>query len=639
VKQNWLLIKACRRAILKGFLLGGAAPLGFLLLLQLLLVAITVSSGSMGSAGDLVSTLVFGLLFDSIRWVYPHTFTMTLIAAVIAGLSHLMGGLSTALTKLPVPMSSRQQAYIPLGLVLVHWAALMAFYFLPLAIGTKSSGTGDLLAALSHAFWAFPLGLLFVALLNRPTSLHSLAVNSFSFLVPWLLFISLAVLTDLANMTSLNFQREIEFVKDMYPLLQPLFLLAAVLVLWETPHHRQNWHCASFTISESVELRESNAPQRLHPLSLCVRVLYYSLSCLVSAVLLYYSARMLLPLFDPGKTSFFFLAAGVLMLGSLAMYAVRYIQYLLAHRAFLDLHFLLTRTEHASVQQGRAVHGPDSTNPQLWGEPLVVRCPKTNLYRRSGRKEPEIESPQVQRVLARIYARESRSPGSPLAEAKLADLFSASLRPSQWLDPTSIVFFLLILTVSTSLSINGYRNREGSNIQGDIASRADEHYQARGAFSQHYVALDLSGTPRESALATIQAIVENSPDPTPWLAGLRTTEGEAAQVPEKYRIEVSQPEPNIVVVQSMGLHWDHAGHLAYALSKHIQDRLGDTLPLTVNPSFKYDRPDEGFSLSYGFLDNTTHWIQPEAESTDIQGDTSIRANLRNELPTEKGAGT
>jgi len=191
-------------------------------------------------------------------------------------------------------------------------------------------------------------------------------------------------------------------------------------------------------------------------------------------------------------------------------------------------------------------------------------------------------------------------------------------------------------------------DRIGSNIDGDPLARPEETYSVDRAFAQHYIALDLGEkTPPgelDEAFGVIQTLVAESAGPNVWLEGLKTLDGANAKAPEKYRIEIARPEPHVVVIQSIGLHWDPPGQLACALARHILNALPDSWPATLNDQYAFYRRSNIFVRPYGFLDNSVHWIRPEIEVENdegyapapLPGDTPVFVDLRNTERRENG---
>ncbi len=549
-----------------GLFLGVAIPLGFLVFSVGFLIYMDV--------GELLSWMAFEKFADSTApWLSRHTFIVTLLTAYGAAGCHLVVGLYTALRKLPAPVTSRQQAYLPLGVMLGHWALLMGSFFLILAVGTGITGKDGVLQALLDAAWAFPLGLLIIALVNRNAGSPTGNLGLFYLI----LFSPQFALVQTGEIVTV-----IADIKGIYPSLLPVLLFLAILVLWETPRHRQNWHRAAFIPFPmpigSRDIREPLAPQRLHPLSVIVNAVNFCLNCAIGIVLFIMFALMISGPLRLDNSSRMPLWVEQLLFGVLGLCIVLAILYFIGKTVLLYLQNGRYSADKAWAQWVlRITYGLERSGLRgrfLKGKIVVERCPKTKRYLLCFQRTDTDENDR--------------------AGTGVVKPFNFALR----FEFIIVGQIILMSTISGTAGRNISFDREGSNIQGDAQIQPNKNHEIDDAFSQHYVALDLGKSTsldkRKNAFTAIQAVVANNLDPTIWLADLKMLDGEDALVPATYRVEVSQPESHIVVVQSMGLHWAPAGHLAFGLAKYIQDSLEGTIDLTVDPDFFYIRPADFF---------------------------------------------
>jgi len=132
------------------------------------------------------------------------------------------------------------------------------------------------------------------------------------------------------------------------------------------------------------------------------------------------------------------------------------------------------------------------------------------------------------------------------------------------------------------------------------------------AYVQQYIALRALGAPDPtvaSALNQLRELVEAEPDPALWLTGLEMADGSQPPVPAHFRIEISTPEPGVIVIQCIGVRWDPAGHLAYALAIRLMTELGDKAAFAFEPDYGYYRDQTRMLSTRHFLDNTVHLIE------------------------------
>ena len=77
-----------------------------------------------------------------------------------------------------------------------------------------------------------------------------------------------------------------------------------------------------------------------------------------------------------------------------------------------------------------------------------------------------------------------------------------------------------------------------------------------------------------------------------------------------------QAEPGVLVIQSIGLRWDRAGHLAYALAYRLVDGWQGESLMAIDPQYLYIRENIGPMFARGLLDNGVHWHLQEQNSVD-----------------------
>lgn len=534
-----------------------------------------------------------------------HAFAVTSIAALVAVGCVAMGGINTTLSRLHAPISYRQLAYIPLGLSLVLWAMLMALYFLLPAVGSEISDAVKLREALSDALSAFPLGLMIVTLINR---------DARGLMSPYILiFLQLTISFLMIAISGTSFQEEMDYINTLYPKLMPFVLFVALFLIWETPRHRQNWYCATFTRAPSpfgvLATREPLPPQRLGLVSLTANAIATLIPTAIIVVLLFLIARALYA-YIPGlsnsisSSSFPTIDVALSMfvtLGLLLSFGLSGLSNLMSGRFGTDRS--LTRWVHRYLFYSNL---SSADRHAIIEKKLATKCPTTGRYAAIDPWSDAAKSNDQTIHLLNRFA--------PMAFA-----------PTSIFEVHTVGYVIGLIAFFSFIGLYGIdvdRAREGSNIQGDAQQLPGNHFPAGGGFSQHFVALDLgrivSPVERAETLAAIQAMVDEDADPASWLPGLTTSGGEAAQVPSRFRIEVSQPKPHVVVIQSLGRHWDPAGHLAYALSKRVLDKLGNPEAIRIDPNFIYIRPMTTFERPRGFLDNRVHWF--DGSGTELGSD-------------------
>lgn len=102
--------------------------------------------------------------------VSDNMFLITVVLAAAATLLQPVTGFQRALAKLPIPVTARQLAYVPLATTLAHWLVAQALLHVVLLFGWLLTGLGDPVAATLDVLAALPLGLFFVLLVSRSAS-------------------------------------------------------------------------------------------------------------------------------------------------------------------------------------------------------------------------------------------------------------------------------------------------------------------------------------------------------------------------------------------------------------------------------------------------------------------------------------
>jgi predicted outer membrane repeat protein len=604
MNQLRLLLWACRRPLMYAVALGIMLSVAALLLLA-------VPFGIADPEGSLFS--------DIVRILANHATAFTLYAAGLAAYCHIIAGLPSALTRLPVPVTARQQTYVPLAFALIHWGLLLLAGAALLAAGGSFADGPRAMGTLADAAWGLPLGLFVIALVNREAG-DQLRVQ---FMANVHIFYPMLLMTD--NDTP---SVALPVLQDLNTFCAPLIATGALLFIIESPRHRQNWLRAAFIPFRAPIgnrcFREPLAPQRFNYLTFVAEFLSSLVLVGSSAFPLFATIGLYKTLlWGGGRLSFEAeLLTRVLALALLVV-AILHFAYM---NGLLRLSSGKWLCETASAQRflraGRWFEFT-ITRRQLIPGKLIRRSNETGHYnlpcQAIHNPAPETETSNPRTLQPAFYF---------------------------WL-----IFCLLLymgVMIGSTLRATVNYDRIGSNIDGDALARPEETYSVDGAFAQHYIALDLGEkTPPEKldeAFGVIQTLVAQSAGPIVWLEGLKTLDGANARAPEKYRIEIARPEPHVVVIQSIGLHWDPPGQLAYALARHILNALPDSWPATLDDQYAFYRHSGTFLLPYGFLDNSVHWIRPEIEVENdegyapapLPGDTPVFVDLRKTDLRENG---
>lgn len=247
--QNFLLLKACRRSILYAAILGGVLPIGWLILVRL-------------NANEFQETIL---------WISNHARAFTVYAAGLAACCHLIAGLPSTLEKLPMPVSARQRAYLPLGFALLHWFGLLGIIAVALTLGSGPSHPDSALRFFTGAIAGIPLGFFFIAVTNRNAG----NTNVLSFLgMPFYAFQGIFTSQQIGPISYS------EIMDRLYETCWPAMLLCTLLIIWETPRYRQDWRRAAFILFPTpvshMAIREPLAPQRFHFLTLAADIVTFA---------------------------------------------------------------------------------------------------------------------------------------------------------------------------------------------------------------------------------------------------------------------------------------------------------------------------------------------------------------------------
>ena len=601
MNQLRLLLWACRRPLMYTVVLGLILPLAGL-------VFITIPLGIVESEASFFSSMV--------RMLASHATAFTLYAAALAAYCHLIAGLPSALAELPVPVTARQQAYLPLAVAIAHWALLLLTGAALLATGGAFADVPRAMETLADAAWGLPIGLLFIAVVNRNAG--DQARNSglpmvFAF-YPHLILSSSDAPPAFASL-----------VQDLYTTNIPLILLAVLLLVWESPVQRQNWRRAAFIPFQAPivkrMIREPVAPRQFSPLSIAADLLsaLTSLAGWLFGMVVY--GRMMTAPFGLPRWADDLIALIPIV------FAALFLLHFLGMQGLLLLQSESWRQESALAQGFlKVAYRFQFTIPQRTLVPgdFIHRSPESGL--------------------CLLHGRHDMSTGLEEDAASTRNIPRFGLR-MEWILAGQVLLFGIMFS-SIDKGIN--YDRIGSSIDGDTLARPEETYSVDGAFAQHYIAMDLGEKTApdklNEAFGVIQTLVSESAGPIVWLEGLKTLDGANAKAPERYRIEIAQPEPHVVVIQSIGLHWDPPGQLAYALASQILNRLPSQFTATLDDQYSFRKPLGIFVRPYGFLDNSVHWIRPEIEVEDndgyapapLPGDTPVYVDLRNTERRENG---
>lgn len=572
--QNFLLLKACRRSILYAATLGGVLPIGLLILVIL--------DGANESQ-------------EIILWISSHARAFTVYTAGLAAFCHLIAGLPSTLEKLPMPVSARQRAYLPLGFALLHWFGSLGILAVALTLGSGPSHPDSALRFLAGAIAGIPLGFFFIAVTNRNAgNTNVLSILGMPFYAIQGTFTSQQV-------GPISYS---SIMGRLYETCWPAMLLCTLLIIWETPRYRQDWRRAAFILFPTpvshMALREPLAPQRFHFLTLAADIV--TLAAMLVGGLVFVAF-----LSAPFQHGFLGSSRPPVWIEQTLLGA------LLVLMAFFVLGFAVVKGLLLMQSGWWQQEGP-------WAQ---------RFLRIAGKLEFVIPN---RRLLSGKFVGRDPVSGQFFMHAFHADSDESAVPevrvPAEARFDRRIGWILALQFLVTGFTMNTLdrgvdMDRAGSGIQGDTLAQPDRGYRGSRSFSQHYVALNLGGesSPDEldKAYATIQSIIAASGDPASWLDGLTGIDGLAASIPEKFRVELARPEPNIVVIQSIGLHWNPSGHLAYGLARRIMAASENLMTVQIDDKYSYVRPSESFMQSYGFLDNGIHWVHPVADSKANEG--------------------
>ncbi len=572
--QNFLLLKACRRSIVYASILGVVLPIGLLILARL------------DGANEFQ---------EIILWISNHARAFTVYAAGLAAFCHLIAGLPSALEKLPMPVSARQRAYLPLGFALLHWFVLLGILAVALTLGSGPSHLDRALRFFAGAIAGIPLGFFIIAVTNRNAG----NTNVLSFLgMPFYAFQGVFTSQQVGPIS------HSEIMNRLYETCWPAMLLCTLLIIRETPIHRQNWRRAAFILFPTpvshIALREPLAPQRFHFLTLAADIV--TLAAMLVGGLVFVTLML-----APFQHGFLGSSRPPVWIEQTLLGA------LLVLMAFFVLGFAVVKglllMQVGSWQQD----GP-------WAQRFLRIAGKLEFVIPNRRLLPGKfvgRDPASGQFFMHAFRADSDEGAAPEVCAPRQIRFD---RRVGWV--FALQFLVMGFTMNT-FDRDVDMDRAGSGIQGDTLAQPDRGYRGDRSFSQHYVALNLGGesSPDEldKAYATIQSIIATSGDPASWLDGLTGIDGLAASIPEKFRVEIARPEPSIVVIQSIGLHWNPSGHLAYGLARRIMAASENLMTVQIDDTYSYVRPRERFMQSYGFLDNGIHWVHPVADSKGSEG--------------------
>lgn len=505
---------------------------------------------------------------------------------LLAGFAAFVQGfmpMRDTLAALPVPVTTRQLHSIPfsislfvvtIGVSLYLAAPAIAWLFgHPVAWGGLADGL----------VYALPVMAFFITTTNWASCTPYQNIPAF---VYPLLLLGVGK-SDEAGITIFAF---------LYPYpLAPVLILVSLVALWDAPRRVAMWQRAAFVTASWMGnytwiQREYGAPRRLPVSSVCAEVLIH----LANGAVMIFILVLIAPLnFVEGPTDSITSGpvARWLWIGATGALLLLFL-FLCARAVYLGIQSYQLSTQSRFAQgflialawynRLVAFFWPDQAVP-------LYRCP------RCGRYQP-IWAPCCGGL-----------PFPTSANPEWAQQLPPSVVRKRWGHRIAACVLAFGVTNQT-MDVDVASTRIGAGIAGaPFAMLGGMEYDDEEVFSQHYVALRKADDARISEDA-VQEAIEQLPPPNVWLDGLQTVNGAAPTVPDKYRIEIAQPQPDVLVIQAMALRWAPAGHLAYALAKHLQGVLESDIALELAPEYDYERTAPGPVVVYGFLDNNLHWV-------------------------------
>lgn len=573
MKCSWRVFEACKRPLLLGALLTA------------------VLAGTCG-------TRING--YRSVDSVQFQLFYLVVFTAWLGTVCQQLFSILGAMRRLPVPVTPRQLAYIPLAVSLVNWVialAVVSYYAHEEFRENYPENWGLLWPTFVHAL---PLALFVVAFMNYCAG-RQLPISLTIFMA---LFFSMQIQLAKPYLIAIARTR----ILEIYPAVQiGLLALAAILILY-TPARRLAWKTGTFKsfppLPGMYSLRTPWEPVYRHPVTSGLNALpvvldYLFIGCLAAVA-------YALSIGGPGDRMSPQLAH-VLLASILAFTAVG------AAIALCLRHYVCILSGVASpysrwsqvvlrVFRHRILRGQWPSRNTL---PEVRYCPACARF------EP------VWDVTCRRW--DSNGSLSQVSEKRLSGPTVIAWTYSYVLLMLFFAGSLIAFSTDPQKGFPTYYPKTVLDPAGTVVAKFDA--LAFPTLSRAFVTVEFGdttpGLSESDPMAAARTVLADHSKPDDWVRGLTDEHGNPIAPPTRYRVTLTQPNPHTIAIEAEGLRWENTAGFSAGLARLIShDTGGKVVPR------EFQSTHEALPrMSDRYLDNGVHWMGSSGRGGKTSGDT------------------